>query len=85
MKKFSELKIGDRIFIYVKRSKELPCFSTHVKNIIKIKKFLILETSWTNFVINNIEEDFCITEADFNGILEAISTSMDRLLLECEE
>ena len=58
-----------------------------IKEIVKIKKSLLIFCELGNFcvikfLINNTEDDFCIIDLNCMEIWQAISTSMDRLLLE---
>lgn len=86
MKKFSDLKVGDELPIfYAKQYHKNYFFESEIINITQIKKAILITTNWAEFIVNDIEKDFYITEADFQGIQEAIATSMDRLLLECSE
>ena len=45
---------------------------------------MIIKTDWCDLLILDINKDCLITEADVFGIIEAIATSMDKLLLELE-
>lgn len=88
MKKFSELKVGDRLSYYENRLDEYR--ELKIKEITKIKKSLLIICELGNFcvikfLVNNIEDDFCIIDLNCLQIWQAISTSMDRLLLECSE
>ena len=85
MKKFSELKVGDRLSYYENRLDEYR--ELKIKEIVKIKKSLLIFCELGNFcvikfLINNTEDDFCIIDLNCMEIWQAISTSMDRLLLE---
>ena len=87
MKKFSELKVGDRLSYYENRLDEYR--ELKIKEIVKIKKSLLIFCELGNFcvikfLINNTEDDFCIIDLNCMEIWQAISTSMDRLLLETE-
>ena len=84
-KKFSELKVGDRLSYYENRLDEYR--ELKIKEIVKIKKSLLIFCELGNFcvikfLINNTEDDFCIIDLNCMEIWQAISTSMDRLLLE---
>ena len=86
-KKFSELKVGDRLSYYENRLDEYR--ELKIKEIVKIKKSLLIFCELGNFcvikfLINNTEDDFCIIDINCMEIWQAISTSMDRLLLETE-
>ena len=86
-KKFSELKVGDRLSYYENRLDEYR--ELKIKEIVKIKKSLLIFCELGNFcvikfLINNTEDDFCIIDLNCMEIWQAISTSMDRLLLETE-
>ena len=88
MKKFSELKVGDRLSYYENRLDEYR--ELKIKEIVKIKKSLLIFCELGNFcvikfLINNTEDDFCIIDLNCMEIWQAISTSMDRLLLEVSE
>lgn len=85
MKKFSDLKVGDRLSYYENRLDEYR--ELKIKEIVKIKKSLLIFCELGNFcvikfLINNTEDDFCIIDLNCMEIWQAISTSMDRLLLE---
>ena len=85
MKKFSELKVGDKLSYYENRLDEYR--ELKIKEIVKIKKSLLIFCESGNFcvikfLINNTEDDFCIIDLNCMEIWQAISTSMDRLLLE---
>lgn len=80
MKKFSDLKVGDKVYIFF----DDGTIHKNINKIYKFEKYMIIKTDWCDFLISDMEKDFLITEADVFGITEAISTSMDRLLLECE-
>ena len=87
MKKFSELKVGDKLSYYENRLDEYR--ELKIKEIVKIKKSLLIFCELGNFcvikfLINNTEDDFCIIDLNCMEIWQAISTSMDRLLLETE-
>ena len=84
-KKFSELKVGDRLSYYENRLDEYR--ELKIKEIVKIKKSLLIFCELGNFcvikfLINNTEDDFCIIDLNCMEIWQEISTSMDRLLLE---
>ena len=84
-KKFSELKVGDKLSYYENRLDEYR--ELKIKEIVKIKKSLLIFCELGNFcvikfLINNTEDDFCIIDLNCMEIWQAISTSMDRLLLE---
>ena len=86
-KKFSELKVGDKLSYYENRLDEYR--ELKIKEIVKIKKSLLIFCELGNFcvikfLINNTEDDFCIIDLNCMEIWQAISTSMDRLLLETE-
>ena len=88
MKKFSELKVGDSLSYYENRLDEYR--ELKIKEIKKIKKSLLIICELGNFciikfLVNNIEDDFCIIDLNCLRIWQAISTSMDRLLLEVGE
>ena len=88
MKKFSELKVGDRLSYYENRLDEYR--ELKIKEIVKIKKSLLIFCELGNFcvikfLINNTEDDFCIIDLNCMEIWQAISTSMDKLLIELEE
>ena len=82
MKKFSELVVGDMLYIF---------FGTIIeKNINKIEKIhglLVIENDFQTYFVQDAEKDFIIIEhvMDNGRITEAIATSIDRLLLEMEE
>ena len=85
MKKFSELKVGDMLSYYENRLDEYR--ELKIKEIVKIKKSLLIFCELGNFcvikfLINNTEDDFCIIDLNCMEIWQAISTSLDRLLLE---
>lgn len=93
MKKFSDLKVGDSLFIYyaeLGKQKVIDIFGSNFleRKIDKIEMFeqnIKIYTSFYTFLFRLTEEiDFLIISEDHNGITEAIATSMDRLLLECE-
>ena len=84
-KRFSDLKVGDRLSYYENRLDEYR--ELKIKEIVKIKKSLLIFCELGNFcvikfLINNTEDDFCIIDLNCMEIWQAISTSMDRLLLE---
>lgn len=83
MKKFSELKVGDSLFVYFEEN----YLERKVEHTFKDNKCIFIVTSFDNYtIISEKESDFKIIEYDIHeGIQEAISTSMDRLLLECSE
>ena len=85
-KRFCDLVAGDKIYYYEDRIEE--CKTLNIKEIRKIKKTLLIfchygKFSTIKFLINNIEDDFCILDLNCARIWEAIATSMDKLLLEC--
>ena len=81
--KFSELKVGDKLYFYWEGQyiekeileKEENDFGVYFK------------TDWSTCMIFNTEEDFAIIPhvLDKGKITEAIATSMDKLLLEVSE
>ena len=82
MKKFSELKVWDSLFIYFEEFLE--------KKIVEIEKIhglLAIKNDFQTYFIQDTEKDFIVIDhvMDNGKITEAISTSMDKLLLECEE
>ena len=82
MKKFSELKVGDSFFIYFEEFLE--------KKIVEIEKIhglLAIKNDFQTYFIQDTEKDFIVIDhvMDNGKITEAISTSMDRLLLEIGE
>lgn len=86
-KKFSDLKVGDKLSYYENRLEEYR--ELKIKEITKIKKSLLIICELGNycvikFLINNTEDDFCIIDLNCFEIWQAIATSMDKLLLECE-
>ena len=61
-----------------------------IKEITKIKNSLLIycilgKFCTIKFLVNNIEDDFCITDLNCHRIWQAIATSMDKLLLEVSE
>ena len=88
MKKFSELKVGDSLHYYEDKDESFK--SLQITEITKIKKSLLICCELGNFcvikfLINNTEDDFCITDLNCHRIWQAIATSMDKLLIELEE
>ena len=81
MKKFSELKEDEKIYIFY----DDGIIAENINKIHKFEKYMIIKTGWCDLLISDVEKDFLITEADVFGITEAIATSMDRLLLEVGE
>ena len=83
MKKFSELVVGDKIYIWY----DEEIFEKEVSFIEKDNKGIFINTRWSSWSITHQkDDDFFIAEYSVGvGIREAIATSMDRLLLECEE
>ena len=81
MKKFSELKEDEKIYIFY----DGGIIAKNINKIHKFEKYMIIKTDWCDLLISDVEKDFLITEADVLGITEAIATSMDRLLLEVGE
>ena len=86
-KRFCDLKVGDKLSYYENRLDEYR--ELKIKEIVKIKKSLLIFCELGNFcvikfLINNTEDDFCIIDLNCMEIWQAISTSMDRLLLETE-
>ena len=84
-KRFCDLVVGDRLSYYENRLDEYR--ELKIKEIVKIKKSLLIFCELGNFcvikfLINNTEDDFCIIDLNCMEIWQAISTSMDRLLLE---
>lgn len=93
MKKFSELVVGDSLFIYyseLSKQKVIDTFGSNFleRKILKIESFkqnIKIYTSFDIFLFRLSEIDFLIINEDGRGIIEAISTSMDKLLIELEE
>ena len=83
MKKFSELKVGDSFFIYFFEE----FLEKKITEIEKIHELLAVKNDFQTYFIQDIEKDFIVIDhvMDNGKITEAISTSMDKLLLECEE
>ena len=79
MKKFSELKVGDMLYIYFE-----TIIEKKINKIEKIHGLLVIENDFQTYFVQDIEKDFIIIEhvMDNGRITEAIATSMDRLLLE---
>ena len=87
-KRFCDLKVGDRLSYYENRLDEYR--ELKIKEIVKIKKSLLIFCELGNFcvikfLINNTEDDFCIIDLNCMEIWQAISTSMDKLLLETSD
>ena len=80
-KKFSELKVGDMLYIYFE-----TIIEKKINKIEKIHGLLVIENDFQTYFVQDIEKDFIIIEhvMDNGRITEAIATSMDRLLLETE-
>ena len=90
MKKFSELKIGDSLYIAKRKGTKYEYIEKEIKNIKKLKTKpmkITLDDCEYEIKIKNINDEFKIIWLTYTitVIQEAISTSMDRLLLECEE
>lgn len=79
-KRFCDLKENEKIYIFFDNG----TIHKNINKIYKFEKYMIIKTDWCDFLISDMEKDFLIIEADVFGITEAIATSMDRLLLECE-
>lgn len=82
MKKFSELVVGDMLYIYFNQD----YIEKKISKLEKINGLLAIENDFQTYFVQDTEKDFIIIEhvLDNDKITEAISTSMDRLLLECE-
>lgn len=82
MKKFSDLVVGDMLYIYFG-----TIIEKKINKIEKIHGLLVVENDFQTYFVQDTEKDFIIIEhvMDNGKITEAISTSMDRLLLEIGE
>lgn len=82
MKKFSDLVVGDMLYIYFG-----TIIEKKINKIEKIHGLLVIENDFQTYFVQDTEKDFIIIEhvMDNGRITEAISTSIDRLLLEMEE
>lgn len=82
MKKFSDLVVGDMLYIYFG-----TIIEKKINKIEKIHGLLVVENDFQTYFVQDTEKDFIIIEhvMDNGRITEAISTSIDRLLLEMEE
>ena len=84
-KRFCDLKVGDVLHYYEDKDESFK--SLQITEITKIKKSLLIycklgKFCTIKFLINNTDDDFCIIDLNCHRIWQAISTSMDRLLLE---
>ena len=79
MKKFSELVVGD--MLYIEEREEI--LTKEIQDITLIDDTLFIETFGGLYCFDEIHEEFLILENNFGNVL--ISTSMDKLLLELEE
>ena len=82
MKKFSDLVVGDSLYIYFG-----TIIEKKINKIEKIHGLLVIENDFQTYFVQDTEKDFIIIEhvMDNGRITEAISTSMDKLLIELEE
>jgi len=88
MKKFSDLVVGDSLYYYEDKDESFK--GLQITEITKIKNSLLIycrlgKFCTIKFLVNNIEDDFCITDLNCCRIWQAIATSMDKLLIELEE
>lgn len=83
MKKFSELKVGDMLYIYFNKD----YIEKKISKLEKIHGLLVIENDFQTYFVQDTEKDFIIIEhvMDNGRITEAIATSMDKLLIELEE
>ena len=83
MKKFSELKVGDKIYIQTYGISE----SYEIIMLENTEDCILIDTVDELIFIEkeDFEKEFCILESLFGNTEKCIATSMDRLLLECEE
>ena len=83
-KRFCDLKVGDKIYLKDENIKELEISETETRE--SSIKFLYLHFTngeWLAIAKHNFKKDFLTyLSSEFNHI--SFSTSMDRLLLECE-
>ena len=79
-KKFSELKVGDMLHIYYK-----DFISKKITKIDRDERGMIIYTQFDSYTLVDIEKEKEFHICDYKVgyfIVEAIATSMDRLLLE---
>ena len=85
MKKFSELKVGDKIYLKDEDIKELEVERLEIRK--GVTDFLYLYLKNYEYLViakRNFNKKFLVyPSSKFNHIY--FSTSMDKLLLECEE
>ena len=82
-KKFSELKVGDMLHIYYK-----DFISKKITKIDRDERGMIIYTQFDSYTLVDREKEKEFHICDYKVgyfIVEAIATSMDRLLLEMEE
>ena len=94
MKKFSELVVGDMLYIYyaeLGKEKVIETFGSNflereINKIEKIKNSIKIYTNFSEFLISiEVDNCFLITQIKDEIVEEAIATSMDKLLLEVGE
>ena len=79
MKRFSDLVVGDSLYIYFE-----TIIEKKINKIEKIHGLLAIENDFQTYFVQDTQKDFIIIEhvMDNGRITEAIATSMDKLLLE---
>ena len=90
MKRFCDLKVGDKLYIAKRKCIEYEYIEKEIKSIkiLKTKPCRItLDDCEYNVKIKNLNNDFQIIWLTYTitVIAEAIATSMDKLLLELED